>query len=566
MTGFRKYVFSDLTKRPEIAGLKLPTHLLERVAFYFAKENTPEFLEESLPLLRPTLDDLLSGTEKLVRESHNKALTKNLGSNPRETFLRTLDWTIRNAPTPGAILPDCVGIAITKQDETLPLMLVRHADISAVIMPVSPEKLLVGTRSGHTIPQTFSYNVEAARVSYSFFLSSRNDVEIARLHPLIAQQSTSFLDKAVENGFRDLLPSRFPPREERDSDTPGPSFHRISPAVREFEYELSFLQCGDQEAIQRISDHLQAIVSDLSEVLPLKRLDGITIAGDYPTALKELDRGFGKLPPVETVSREVGVGVAKMVQVMRSGELKGRIVMSSAIAHALTSNNAMDAEFGIYVVGRELALVAMVEFIEGALPRFMLSPVEGAFDRWLYPFVGTAPNEYVASCIAAGFGDEEELVEAKRQLLADSISRMRDTVLKQRLAYRYHGDLDKLLGVALPAVRQVLAFAADLLGHCAITGIPPFQESDELHISLEQAGLKNWLEMFRADLERFYKRLGRWDSFGEFLSFNLHVERLLWQLGMLPWEGPEGIRVEVPLGTDTAALLSPAGSNNDDCG
>ena len=353
---FRKYVFSDVTKRPEIAGLNLPPHLLERVAFYFAKENAPDFLDKSLPLLRLTLDGLLSGSEKLVRDSHNKALTKNLRSNPRETFLGTLDWTIQNAPTPGAILPDCVGIAITTQDETLPLMLVRDADISAVIMPLSPEKLLVGTRNGYTVPRTFNYNVEAARVSYSFFLSSYNDVEIDRLHPLIAKHSTSILDKAVENGFHDLLPSRFPPREERGSDTPDPSFHRINPASREFEYELSFLRCGDQEAIQGISDHLQAIVSDLSQVLPLKRLDGITIAGDYPTALRELDRGFGNVPPVETVSREVGVGVAKMVAVMRSGELKGRIVMSSAVAHALTSNKAVDAEFR-RLRGRERALL-----------------------------------------------------------------------------------------------------------------------------------------------------------------------------------------------------------------
>lgn len=67
--------------------------------------------------------------------------------------------------------------------------------------------------------------------------------------------------------------------------------------------------------------------------------------------------------------------------------------------------------------------------------------------------------------------------------------------------------------------------------------------------------------MFRDHLERVRVRLGRWDSFDEFLALNIHVERLMWQLGMLPWFDPEGIRVEVPLGTDIEALLAAKGNS-----
>ena len=553
---FRKHVFHDLINRAEIVGLNLPTHVLERVAFYFAKENASEFLKNNLPLLNPILNTLRSGSARLVRDSHNKALVKNLKYNPRETFLGTLDWTIESALTSGAILPDCVVIAINKEGETTPFMLLGHDDISAITMAVSPKKLLVGSTDGYTIPQTFNYNVEAACVSYRFFLSSCNDAETARLHTVIAERSTSILDKSVEDGLQDLLPNRFPSCPGNDTDKPEDSDGPIDVASGEFQYELSFVGCGGQEAIQGISDHLQTIVSALSQVFPLKRLDGITIAKDYPAALVDLDRGFENAQAVKTVSREVGV--AQMVTVMRSDEVKGRIVISSAIADALTSNTAEDTEFGLYIVVRELASVAMIEIIESALPGVMLSPVEGKLAGWLYANVDAALHAYIASYIAAGFGDERELVEAKRQFLADSLDRMKDTVLKERLAYRYHGDLDKLLAVALPSVRQVLIFSADLLGHSAVAGLPPFQRSDELHISLKQAGLQNWLEMYRVDLERFYNRLGRWESFDEFLSFNVHVERLLWQLGMVPWEGTEGIRIELPLSTDAATLLPRA--------
>ena len=542
---FREHVHSDLKDLPELSGLNLPVHVLERVAFYISKENADDFLDNFIALFRPVLNGILSGSDKLVRDSHNKGLKENLKSNHRETFLRTLDWTIQSAPTVGAILPDCVVIAINKEAEIAPLMLAGHDDISAVVMPVSPEKLLVGITDGCSLPRSFNYNVEAARASYSFFLSSRNNAEILRLSPAIAERSIFVLDEEVESGIQDVLPQSLPSRLEDDLGKTEPTYCPIDPDSSKFQYELSFDGGVDHQIIQGQINHLRTIVSALSQVLPLRRLDGITIAGDYPAALRNLDRGFDNAPPVETVSPEVGVGVAKMVAVMRSGEVKGRIVISNAIGDALTSNNAADAEFGNYAVVKELALVAMFEYVEHALPGVLLSSVEGKLDGWLYGPVDAALHAYVASYIAAGFIDEKEMVEAKRQLLADCINRMRIDVPKERLSYRDHRNLDKLLDVTLPAIRYVLLFAADLLGHNAVSDRSAFRESDELHISLEKAGLTNWMEAYRINLMQFHKQLGRWESFDEFLSFNVHVERLLWQFGMFPWEKPEGIWVEV---------------------
>ncbi|WP_206682696.1 hypothetical protein, partial [Salmonella enterica] len=58
------------------------------------------------------------------------------------------------------------------------------------------------------------------------------------------------------------------------------------------------------------------------------------------------------------------------------------------------------------------------------------------------------------------------------------------------------------------------------------------------------------------DLETSRLGYGKWQSFDEFLKLNVHVERLMWQLGMIPWANENGIRVEVPLGTDAEALTT----------
>ena len=269
------------------------------INFYVAKENSSTFLETNLPFLQPVLDGLLTGTGKFVRDSHNKALAGTIKSNPREKFLQTLNWTRQSIPEPAAILPDCVVIAITNKDEAAPLMFLGQDEVRAVLLPVSPKQLLEGAIGEYKIPPTFDYNFEAARSSHSFFLSSHNDVETARLHPAIAARSTSILDEAVENGFQDLLPSHYSSHSEHDVEQQAPSYGRVDSTSCEFHYDLSFINCGDQEAIQPIGDHFRHVVSGLSAVLPLKRLDGITIAGDYPASLRDLDRGFENAPPLK---------------------------------------------------------------------------------------------------------------------------------------------------------------------------------------------------------------------------------------------------------------------------
>jgi hypothetical protein len=133
---------------------------------------------------------------------------------------------------------------------------------------------------------------------------------------------------------------------------------------------------------------------------------------------------------------------------------------------------------------------------------------------------------------------------------------MREEILAARLAYRYSADLDTLLSVAKSRIRHVLLFSADLLGHCAAIHLEAAPSGSELDDALQRAGLQSWLPRFANDLEMHRQRLGQWDSFDEFLAFNVHVERLMWQLGMIPWDTGAGLRVEVPLWTDVGALLA----------
>ena len=234
---------------------------------------------------------------------------------------------------------------------------------------------------------------------------------------------------------------------------------------------------------------------------------------------------------------------------------KGHVVVSSSVSDALICDDAERRAWGRHVLVKKLASVALMEMVEGCLPGTLLGSAGEGIDGWLYASVDGVPESYAASWMAAAFGDSGEIADGLRELLAAAIDRMMTAVPCERLAYREHGDLERLLDTALPAIRHVLMVSADLLGHCAFTGEPPLGRTSMLQDALEHAGLRAWFGVYFDDLARFHRRSGRWESFEEFLAFNIHAERLLMAAGMFAWEGPEGLRVEVPLDTYMEAFL-----------
>ena len=545
---FRELVGENLGSA-KIARLGIPARLLERMAFALLRENWGDFADQAGDLVAAMVDVVLPRSNELARESHNGALDRIGTVGGYEAALRSFDWTVESAT--GAILPDCVVVAVGEDGAANTHLFVGGKKLSAVVLAVSPDKLLVGRRPGFALSAAFDYNVEAARLSRSFFLASRNDATTRRLHAMVGERYRAELTGTIDDAVKDFVP-REEDELEREVEAEG------SRQKANFEWELSLVGCGDEETSHRIGAKVREVVQALSRAMPLDRLDGVTVGYDYPALLRSVDRGYDGAPEVETVSPEIGVGVAHMVTVERSAVVKGRIVLSGGVAGALIHEDPRVEAWGVHVLVKQLARVAMVSMVDEALPGRRLAPAESGIEGWLFALVDGVPETYAASWMAAGFGDAQETVEGLRGALATSVVRMTKASSKARDAYYEDSDMEALVGVVLPAVSHVLAFAADLLGHCAYTGESPHDTTGALTDALNGAGVARWFEVYGEHLARFHRRLGRWESFDEFLSFNLHAERLLWSAGLFPWEGPEGLRAEVAPDKDVGVLLGNA--------
>lgn len=556
---FRTRVAEELRSNAAIQHLGLPHRVVERMAFHVAKEQFEATVGETIPAFRRLFHQWSETAGTIARTGHNKALAKRDGPNARFAFLTTLKWQIVGSTPEGAILPDCVAIAIAQDGSSAPLMLADLDAAAAVLMPLNSAVLLQGIRAGHSVPESLAFNVEAARASHRFFLASSDEPSIRSLQPFIDDRGSSLINGAVDSAFENYIPKSTAGEKEAHYQPDATEALEVAPTTG-WRYELSFLACADEDSAALISNTVKQLVDALGHSLPLNRLDGITFASDYPAALRTVDHGaLGPEAPT-AIDPSIGTGIAQTVNVIRDDVVKCRIILAGWIGHSLISDDEKDVDWAICILTRQLSLVALTEIFDNRLPGRLLQPIEDPLAGWLYGAVGAAVDSYTASHISAGFGDAEELAGGFRELLEQALNRMRETVLPARLAYRFDGDLDRLLTVAMPTIRHVLLFAADLLGHCAALDLEAVSAGSDLEKALRRTGLHAWLPRFFADLERHRQQLGRWRSFDEFLAFTVHVERLLWQLGMIPWDTGDGLRVEVPLGTDAEALLDGLGS------
>ena len=546
---FQTVAMDELAKSPEIARLGLPSRVLERTVFILAKEYSDKLAK----ITRAMIDGLQARSTEMVSNSHRKGLGEAIGSTDYKDFLRTFDWRVETAPKPGAILPDCVVVAIGPEGKAGNHLLLERDTLRALVLAVSPEKLLVGCKTGFALPRDFDFNVEAACLSNDFFLTPRNDKQTARLHTMIGQKLRPALVEVVDRSFRDVVCDSLNRVAKKVAPDTGAAGWRPTTGGR---YELSLNCRGGERATTRVRDAVIALVGELAEAMPLERLDGITIGSDYSALLQAVQRGWENAPQPKTAPPEVGVGVAQVVTVRRSDLVKGRIVASSIVSDALISADADERAWATHILVRQLANVALMEIVEECLPGTLLEPAGDGIDGWLYATVDGAPEGYAASWMAGAFGNHESRAADLRELLASGIDRIMTEVPRERLAYREHGDLERLLNVALPTIQHVLRVAADLLGHCAFAGESPLGRSTMLNDALHRAKLRSWFLVYGDDLARFHRRFRRWESFDEFLAFNIHVERLLLAVGMFVWESAEGLRVEVPLGTDADALVA----------
>lgn len=553
------------------ARINVPKPILRQMAFTLTKENFDRFHADQSPELIALLNEMTSQTSTVLRTGHAKALASSLKPDPRVESLSQLEWKIHAIPEGDLILPDCVALSI-QSNSTIPepCILTELEKINIVLFPLCAKKLLIGHRAETSLPDVQGFNQAAAACSHTFFVSASKTDEIECLADSISELSQKAILEAVMCSVAAIkTKSSFEKHLSRTmlrfTEEPILSVTTIEKTIEHSgtqkksspqppNYPVIFLNCADQETAKQIATAVNVVVSEISHSMTLGRLDRITFAGDYAEALRNIERGFSVSRPLVPTETDFGTGIAMTPLILRDGVAKACIVMQAWLGNALIGEDRDTQTIAIHTLVNQLAHVACIDLIDNALPEILMSRIEDNWEAWLYAHMHEAWTAYFAARISARFNPAGD--SGYRDILLAALDRIQESIPRERLDYRFHGNFDRFLQSTISAIGPVLIYMGTLLGHCDGLCQSAYDEEGSLTQALEKIGLHNWVDTFRRDLVRLFERQGKWESGQEFLALNRHMERVLWQFGLFPWRNDQGqVRVEIPLGTGAAQLL-----------
>ena len=551
---FKTLIDEHLKENPVLATTGLPAHVLYQIAHMTLKERFRTFFAEQAPFMTALLGTLTAQAPAFIRDGHNKALSSGLAPDARIELLKKLDWQVLPSPHARFVLPDCVALAEDDLSGLKPFIMADLKEVTAVLMPLSTERMLVGCRQSATVPALDKFNEAAAKASHSFFIAARKDEGLTALADRIGESSGRMIEDTIGSTFNEFLAERspvltavvaVPNSDDLLSSTETADVEREQTPPQAPRYSVHFLGCADQTAADKIAATLYTVTESLVQMMPFDRLDGITFAADYPAALRDLDRGFPVTAHLQPTTEEYGVGFAMAPLVVRDGICKTHIVMRGEIGHSLINEDESIWRTALHVLVGQLAHTACTQILDESLPGVLLKRIDDRYDAFLYACIHSAWTGYFTARASAAFYPVGGL--SQQELLLSVLKRAQNDIPTARLAYRFHGNIDRLLEVVMPRIADILRFSGSVLGH--YDGLEKsFFDDPALTATLEEMALRDWFVLFDSELSGLWDRRGKWSSFNEFLMLNRHVERLFWLYGLFPWKTDGGrIHITVPL-------------------
>jgi hypothetical protein len=127
-------------------------------------------------------------------------LTQNMAPEAWAELLTRFTWRISSATTTEFVLPDCVVLSWSDQ-RGYQSLLYDDKDMEAVLMPLSPRRLLIGERKIRMDDGPAMINEASATCSWSFFVARNRAPELDRLVPKIGNRIRKWLEKAVQEAM-----------------------------------------------------------------------------------------------------------------------------------------------------------------------------------------------------------------------------------------------------------------------------------------------------------------------------------------------------------------------------
>ncbi len=523
-----------LDESPQIAialrSMPIPKELLHRAVYVAAREHAETAIGKMTSMFGDVLLPMSEEMGKFIRDGHNKSLGDGRYSESQKTALQKLEWQLLEPIEGIAVMPDCVALGIDDDNEMfMPLLMTTINKARHVVMPIASTQILVGSRVGTSPPILTMFNADAIACSSELFISATQRSEFPLLACKMGERWQTEMDTTIEGLLEEKLPTKKSSKGSRAEVV-------VSAPIN---YQVSLIGLKNDGENERLSENVRQIVSNLSPLFQLSKLDGISFSSEFQKTLDEVDRGADFAQSREQFPDHIAAGAAT-VFVVRGGELKVQLLLNSAYGLSLLGKDQQDAEVVVHLVAAGLAQACTLSQIEYALPGFLMEPVAYEnHDGLLHCAVRKAIRAYRYAHDSVGLGADNFIKQEFLKYMQAAFRLSCEALAEVKKKHANEANFQNLFETSIEAAGEMLTSAARVIGHNHGKGEQEIVFDDEgIDDILTKQQLSNWIGLFAKDLRRFWNTES-WTR-EDFYDLNIHVERLLWANGVAIWRDPDG--------------------------
>ena len=307
-----------------------------------------------------------------------------------------------------------------------------------------------------------------------------------------------------------------------------------------------------EATVQQLAECAAGFTRELSRYMDLSNLDGLTLGGDYPKALAELDRGY-ESTIVLIPSNDIAIGIAMTPSVIRDGRLKSHVVLNAGIAACLLDSNHELFRLALHTLAHECAHVQVTAAFERCFPNVLLrSKRADPQEQCRWAVILGCWDEYAACRISAGVGDDP--TDGYEQTFIQALQTARETANVAIRAYRRHAGHSRIACEVYAEYGRLMKYAAYLTGDLDARGIA-LEDRPPIAAALEGHYFNRYLPRLREALRDLFEAFGAWTDETLFEVIGDIVDELAGEGGVyMTKSGPGLVSIRVPFRLETISI------------
>ena len=544
-TGLERLVAAELGLTPqalEAARSQPEFQAVMRMLKYGFSDVLGHRLANALRDLDRIFADAFSNDAFNATRLHGEAIGRLLDEGGVQQNLLGLSWSV-HARTNGLdwVLPDCAVLTVDADGAYSPFLFGGQEDRVAVLLPLSPQRMLVGLEPGHPLPDLEQFTAQAARCAQQFFLAPQKTDALERLQPFIGETEWG----QISDGLETILSGIDPLRTTRETDP--------IPGLANMDVSAHGLALTEAE-LRDIAEPLCQLVFSTTRHFNLTRVTKIVVCGHVASAIGARigDPDFAYADgDTRALIQWIECG---------EGELAYELFIHADGVQMLhdADHEAHDFAFSLFLqslaqIHTRAVLTSASHTLDDSLDRLTQSEV-GVFARnTALNAAGTFMDNLHGSQIEP-VGDDFTANTATRLTRALDAFRAADLPREGSETVR-HQQAETLA----EAAAEVLVCASRHLAICQTRAVDPLNPAfapDALMDHLTALSLREWFARLDFDLQRLRVNFAAPLDPERIIALQRHLECLFWARGAILIASDEGgyILPFAESGIDYAAL------------